>query len=294
MQNLNYLKPDSLKQALEWMDQYAGKIKPLAGGTDLMVQLREEAKKLAAVEYMLDLDGLAELKGIDIGDKVISIGTMTTHSQVNFSPEIRKYAPFLSHACSTVGSPQMRNAGTVGGNICNGSPAADSLSPFVALNARMVLASVNGERKELVKDLYEGAGKLKLAPNEIAVRIEFDRIDDYSTAFIKLGRRKALAISRMNAAAAIKLAADGTIEDVRLVPGCVFSVPDRVEKAEEFLRGKKPSLELFTECGKVVSGVMNDRTGIRWSTEYKQPVVEALSQRALSKAAGLDAAEQGE
>ncbi len=291
MQKIMYLKPTSLAEAVEMMAKHAGSIKPYAGGTDLMVQMREGAKKLADVSVLMDLGGLDETKGIRVEDNLISVGAMCSHTEVNESADIQKYAPFLSKACSTVGSPQVRNAGTVGGNICNGSPAADSLSPFVALDARLVVVSKDGERRILVKDAYEGAGRLNLAANEFVTRIEFDRIDDFTTAFSKLGRRKALAISRMNAAAAVKMAEDGTIAEARLVPGCVFSTPQRVEKAEQFMVGKKPSLELFAECGKIVSAYMIECTGVRWSTEYKQPAVEAMSERALCEACGLPWAE---
>ncbi len=291
MQKILYLKPTSLPEAIEMMSKHAANIKPYAGGTDLMVQLREGAKKLADVSVLMDLDGLDELRGIRVDDKVISVGTMCSHTDVSQSADIQKYVPFLAKACSTVGSPQIRNAGTVGGNICNGSPAADSLSPFVALDARMVLVSKDGERKVMVKDFYEGAGRVKLAAGEFATRIEFDRIDNFTTAFSKLGRRKSLTISRMNAAAAVRMADDGTIAEARLVPGCVFSTPQRVEKAEQFLLGKKPSIALFDECGKIVSAYMIECTGVRWSTEYKQPAVEAMSQRALCEACGLPWAE---
>lgn len=286
MQKLSYLKPASLQAALAYLNEYGEKCKPYAGGTDLMVQLREEAPRLRGVEYLMDVGGLAELRGIEVRENEISIGAMTTHTQVNTSEVLRKHVPFLSCASSTVGSTQIRNNGTVGGNICNASPAADTLSPFVALNARLVAVSVNGERRVSLKDAFVKAGVLKLEPNELVTRIEIDRIDDYATAFIKLGRRKALAISRMNAAVALKLEG-GVIQAARIAPGCVFATPDRVEKAEALVVGKAPSAELFEEAGKAVSEEMVARTGIRWSTEYKKPVIEALIRRALCRAAGL-------
>lgn len=286
MQKLEYFRPQTLGEALALMQQHAGCIRPYAGGTDLMVQLREGAKRHRDIAYMLDLGALAELKDILVNEKIISIGAMASHTQVTNSPDIQKHAAFLSRACATVGSPQIRNMGTVGGNICNGSPAADSLSPLVALNARLVIAGQGGERRALVKDIYAGAGKVTLEAGEIATRIEFDRIDAYANAFIKLGRRKALAISRMNAAAAMDLSGN-TIHDARVVPGCVFSVPDRLTEVEQYIEGKKPSHQLFEECGKMASAEMIKRTGVRWSTEYKQPVVEAMVQRALCQAAGL-------
>ena len=286
MQKLSYLKPQSLAEALDFLNQYGEKCKPYAGGTDLMVQLREEAPRLRGVEYLMDLGALEETRGIEVGEDLISIGTMTTHTQVNTSPVLRQHVPFLSEASSTVGSTQIRNNGTVGGNICNASPAADTLSPFVALNARLVAVSVNRTRRVDLKDAFVKAGVLKLEPNEMVTRIEIDRIDDYSTAFIKLGRRKALAISRMNAAVALKLE-NGVIQAARIAPGCVFATPDRVERAEALIVGKAPSDELFTQAGLAVSEEMIARTGVRWSTEYKKPVIEALIRRALCRAAGL-------
>ncbi len=286
MQKLSYLKPQTLKEALGYLNEYGAKVKPYAGGTDLMVQLREGSSRLKDVEYLMDVQALPELRGIEVLDDCIRIGAMTSHTEVNESEVLRKYVPFLSIASSTVGSTQIRNKGTVGGNICNASPAADTLSPFVALNARLTVVSVDGERQVMVKDAMEKAGKLKLAANEMVTCITIDRVDDYATAFIKLGRRKALAISRMNAAVALKLEG-GVIAAARIAPGCVFSTPDRVECAEALVVGKAPSAELFEEAGKAVSEEMIKRTGIRWSTEYKKPVIEALIQRALCRAAGL-------
>lgn len=286
MQKLSYLKPQTLKEALGYLNEYGAKVKPYAGGTDLMVQLREGSSRLKDVEYLMDVQALSELRGIEVLSDSISIGAMTSHTEVNTSEVLRKHVPFLSEASSTVGSTQIRNKGTVGGNICNASPAADTLSPFVALNARLTVVSVDGTREVMVKDAMEKAGKLKLSANEMVTRIVIDRIDDCSTAFIKLGRRKALAISRMNTAAALKVK-DGVIVEARIAPGCVFSTPDRVECAETLIVGKAPSAELFEQAGKSVSEEMIKRTGIRWSTEYKKPVVEALVCRALCRAAGL-------
>lgn len=284
MQNLEYFKPSTLEEALELLDRYAGRIKPYAGGTDLMVQLREGAKRVADIQYLMDIGGIPECRGIEVLPDKISIGAMASHTEVSTSPAILEHAQFLAVAASTVGSTQIRNNGTVGGNICNGSPAADTLSPFVALDARLIVKRRVGERTVLVKDIYLGANKVSLEPNELVTRIEFDRIDGYSTVFIKLGRRKALAISRLNTAVALKIEG-GVITGARVVPGCVFAVPDRVEAAEQMLLGHAPSEELFVAVGKCVSDEMIARTGIRWSTEYKKPAIEALIERSLMAAA---------
>ncbi len=273
-----------MREALELMHRYGPKARPYAGGTDLMVQLREGAKRLAGVEHMIDLGGLGELRGIVMQGKTVRIGAMESHTAVSRCQTLEEHAPFLCRAAAAVGGPQIRNNGTVGGNICNGSPAADTLSPFVALDARLVVSSVRGTREMPVKDAYAGAGKLTLAPDEIVEAIVFDSMARWQFSFQKLGRRKALAISRMNAAVAVRFE-NGAIADARIVPGCVFAAPGRVEKAEALLRGQTPSSALFKQCGKAVSTEMITRTGVRWSTAYKQPVVEALVARGLSEAA---------
>jgi carbon-monoxide dehydrogenase medium subunit/xanthine dehydrogenase FAD-binding subunit len=284
MQELSYHKPQSLGEAVALMAQYAGSIRPYAGGTDLMVQLREGAKRLKDTQHLMDLGAVPELKGIELLPDVIRIGAMTTHTEVNRSELLRKHAHMLSVASSTVGAEQIRNNGTIGGNICNGSPAADTLSPLVALNASIRLVSVRGERTLLVKDIYTGAGQVSLAPDELAICLEIPRIDGYGTSFIKLGRRKALAISRMNAAVALKIEG-GVIREARIAPGCVFAVPDRVWEAEKALIGKAPSEELFYACGDMAAEQMIATTGVRWSTQYKQPVIKTLVKRALCEAA---------
>lgn len=291
MQNLSYLRPESLGEALDLLREYEGKVKIYAGGTDLMVQLRARDEKLATIEYLMDCSAVPELLGIEIRGERISIGAMVTHTEASQSSLFRKEAEFLAAAASTVGSPQIRNNGTLGGNICNGSPAADTLSPLVALDARLIIHNQDGMKECLVKDIYAGAGKVLLGSDELVTRIEFPRLSEFSTAFIKLGRRKALAISRMNVAAALKMES-GVIKEARLVPGCVFGTPDRVSEIEEFLCGEQPSRELFEEAGKMTGEEMLARTGVRWSTEYKQPVITALVSRTLMHAAGLKEEDQ--
>ncbi len=287
MKELRYFKPQTWQEALALKAEYGAKMRILAGGTDLMVQLRENSPRLEEVSMLLDLSGIEGTSGIEVGEKTIRIGALTTHSQLNYSPEVREHAAFLAVAASTVGSEQIRNVGTVGGNICNASPAADTPSALMALDARLVVKSLRGERSLPLGEAYIKSGVLALEDDEIVSHVEFDRIDGYSTAFIKVGRRKALAISRMNMAVAL-LVKGGLIEDARIAPGCVFATPGRVPQAEEYLKGKAPSLALFESCGDIVSQAMIEKTGVRWSTEYKKPVVEGLTAQALALAAGID------
>ena len=280
-----YFRPDTLEQALVLMKEHSGRIKPLAGGTDLMVHLREHGGQFENVDAILDVTALPELQGIRQEGEELRIGAAVTHTEVSTSELLREYAPALSQASNSVGALQIRNMGTIGGNICNGSLAADTLSSLLVLSAVLELASIDGVRHMEIADLYLGRGKLDIRPYELLVSITIPVLRGYSFSFIKLGRRKALAISRMNVAVAAHVS-QGVVSDVRIAPGCVFSKPERAKKAEELLLGRIPTPELMEEAGRAVSEQMIERTGIRWSTEYKQPVIEALTRRALEQTIG--------
>lgn len=286
MQQPDYLRPTTLEECLAALERAGESGLPYAGGTDVMIHLRERTERMRRVRLLVDLAALDELRGIGEQDGRIRIGAMTTHSEAAASALLRLHAPFLCAAAATVGSLQIRNAGTIGGNVCNGSPAADTVTPLVALGAKAHIFSTTGERIVPVEALY-GKGRMALSPGELVTAFSFDSFAKWNTSFLKLGRRKALAISRMNVAAALRLSS-GRIAGARIAPGCVFRTPDRVPGAQERLLGQVPSRELFALAGRLCSEEMIRRTGVRWSTEYKQPVLEALVERTLCQAAGID------
>lgn len=290
MQSLQYKKPRSLDEALSLMSEHAGKIKPYAGGTDLMVQLRAGEKRAKEIEILLDCAGIVEMRGIEQKSGWIQIGAMTTHMELTQSELIQQNVKFLADAAATVGSPQIRNVATIGGNVLNGSPAADTVSPLAALDAVLIVHSKDGMRECPMGDTYCVTKEVRLAPDELVTKIVFPELKGYQTVFLKVGRRKALAISRLNVAVALKLER-GVITGARIAPGCVFVVPERVERAEALLLNEQPERGLFEEVGKAVAEEMVRKTGVRWSTDYKKPVLTALTQRALMLAAGFSEGE---
>ncbi|MCB6202280.1 FAD binding domain-containing protein [Extibacter muris] len=286
----NYYRAETLQDVCRVLAKQKDKVRILAGGTDLLVQIREQDKKWKDLEAVLDITMLdKELRYIkEDGDK-IRIGALSTHTDIETSPILQKFCPFLSVASSTVGSPQIRNRGTIGGSICNASPAADPLTPLIAMDAAAVIMGVDGEREILLKDFYLGKGATDLKDGEFVKEFAVNKLQENAvTTFVKLGRRKALAISRMNVSVILCTDETGMITDARISPGCIFIVPDRVTAAEQAVIGYQPSKELFAKAGKAVSDEMIKRTGIRWSTEYKQPVIEGLVEEALLKAAGME------
>ncbi len=255
----------------------------LAGGTDMLVEARQQP--FQAGEHVVDISRIPALQGISESERQIIIGAMTTHTQIISDKRIRQYATALNLACQSVGSPQIRNRGTVGGNICNASPCADTVPPLMALEAELEIISASGTRHVKLSDIFHKPYRPKLKQGEVITLIRFNKLPpEYRSSFYKLGRRNALAIARINMAAILKLHDDEIIE-ARLVPGSVFPVWRRVSEAEDFLIGKKATKDVFTRAGEIVAQTMIAISGRRWSTPYKEPVVQNLVKRVLMQAA---------
>ncbi len=259
----------------------------IAGGTDLLVEARYHEKSLK--EHWIDISGIADLKQIREIDKRISIGPSVTHSEIIHNNLIKQYVPLLAEACRVIGSMQIRNRGTIGGNVCNASPCADSIPALMVLDARMVIDSSSGEHVLPISEFFLKPYNTVLKPDNWLKEIQIKKMDSNDKyAFLKLGRRNALAISRMNFAVILKITHDNIIKSVQFAPGSVYPVWQRVAEAEEYLRGKRVSQELFEKAGKIIAESMIKKSGWRWSTPYKEPVVSALTARALGQAVGLD------
>ena len=285
----DYIRIKNRNQLSELLEQYGAEAKIVAGGTDLFVQIHEKSSKLSNMKMMLDISHLEkEMKYIRTEDKELVIGALATHTEIERNAEVNKYLPSLSMACSLVGSPQIRNMGTIGGSICNASLAADPVPPLLAAEATLVIGKGENFRTVLLEEFYLGGGKTALESGEylqeVRIPVKEGKIFE---AFEKLGRRKALAISRLNAAVRYTLDESGRIDWIRMAPGCIFAIPQRSLKTEELLLGKCPSKEIFAEAGKAVSEEMIEKTGVRWSTAYKQPAIEGVIEKVLAMAAGI-------
>jgi xanthine dehydrogenase FAD-binding subunit len=279
-----YLVPESLREACSLLGRYGSEACVLAGGTDLLINLKRGEM---VRRYVLDVGRIGEMSGIRDEGSHIFIGATTTHTMVAESELIRRESPLLSEAASSVGSVQIRNSGTIGGNIINGSPAADTLPPLIALSAEALVASSTGERSAPVQGLLLGPYRTGLAGDELLVGVRFAKPPHGSgTSFLKLGRRRALSVSRMTVAAVLVLDREGVIEKARICPGAVMPIPSRAVRAEEGLLGLCPGPEVFRKAGEEVAEEMVRVTGIRPSTPYKEPVLMGLVQRALTAAAG--------
>ncbi len=285
--NLGYAIPESVIEAGRFLREHHGECAALAGGTDLMVRLRADAAERKGVFWLVDLGRIPGLAYIRSEGDAIRIGAMTTHDALARTPVIRENAPLLAEACASVGSPQIRSMGTIGGNVMNASPAADSIPALVALSARARLEGPEGAREVDMPDLFAGPYRTRAKPGEVLTEVRVDALTpDCRSAFVRLGRREALSIARLSVAVVVRMDEAGRVKGASISPGACLPMPSRVAAAEDALVGRVPCEETVGAAARAVAEEMVRRTGVRWSTDYKRPVVEALTRRAIWKALG--------
>ena len=283
MKAFDYSAPGSVAEVCQILAEHGPDAAILAGGTDLLIESRRASMQ---AKLVVDISGITELDGIHEVEGGITIGPLTTHTDLLRSGVLQKHAPLLTSAAAAIGSAQIRNRGTIGGNIMNAAACADTLPPLVALGAIITLESRSGTRELDLTRLIVRPYVTVAKPNEILTSIRFPKLPtDARGAFIKLGRRNALSISRLNVASILRVGNDGRITEARIVPGAAFPVWKRITAAEQMLIGEKPGGTLFAEAGRKVSELMVEETGRRWSSEYKEPVLAVLVRRALEQCA---------
>jgi CO/xanthine dehydrogenase FAD-binding subunit len=281
MKPFDYIACDSMEAACTALDLCRGNARILAGGTDLLLELRRPGARSPGA--IVDISRIASMRGIYERQGEISIGPLTTHAELSRSATLRSWAPFLAIASGAIGSPQIRNRGTIGGNIMNAAACADTVPPLVALGARLTLRSVRGERVVDIGTFFEKPYRTIAREDEVLTLITFIPLPPgVRTAFVKLGRRNALSIARLSVAAVVARDTEGVITEARIVPGAALPVWKRIPEAETMLIGEKASGALFAAAGAKASEVMLGLTGRRWSTEYKEPVLAVLVRRALA------------
>ena len=278
-----FLTTQKIEEALNYLDKFS-KVHILAGGTDLLVNLYKESLRLPNFDYLLDISNIPELKIINSINNFIEIGTLVTHSRLINEPLIKNNFPVLTEAAYTIGSTQIRNRGTIGGNIVNASPAADLLPPLIALKAEIELTSGEGKRVLSLEEFLDGPYKTKIQTNELLTKVKIPLLaDNYYTDFQKIGRRKALSIARLSLAMVTKIDEEGVFQDTRVVPGSATPYPQSLPESEKAINGKSVLNIDLEGIGKITSKEMVSITGERWSTSYKKPTIAVLIRRALEK-----------
>jgi carbon-monoxide dehydrogenase medium subunit len=280
-----YLLPASIEEALGMLEEHQGRARVISGGTDLIPQLK--AKEIE-VECLVDISRVEDLKGIQLEGDTIRIGAGATHHQLATSDLIRDKATALAEGASAVGSPQIRFMGTVGGNIINAQPAADTVIPLLALEAEAEIAGIRETRLVPLETLFVRPGKSTVdACAEILVALRFRAVDGHrGSAFARLSKRKALSLPILNAAVVVGLNGAGTVfEEARLALGPVALTPFRARNAEEALRGTAVGRDAIQPALDMAAQEAQPRSNpLRASREYRQEMVKVLLGRALERA----------
>ncbi len=278
---------ESVEDAIKLLTEHPEAI-IIAGGSDVLIKMREG--KLAGKE-LVSIYSLDALRGVSMEeDGTIRILPLTSFSHITKNHIIQKRMNVLGEAVDMVGGPQLRNIGTIGGNICNGVTSADSASTLHAYDAIMEITGPDGVRRIPIHDFYISAGKVDLKHNELltSILISKESYEGYYGHYIKYAMRNAMDIATTGCSANVKLSEDKkTIVSARIAYGVAAPVPIRAKAAEAILIGKAVSKELIDEFAKATLDEVNPRTSWRASKELRLHLIEELSRRAMTEAIRL-------
>ncbi len=281
MAKFDYVLAKTMDDAVHLLNEPEIRSIPLAGGTDIYVAIRVNP---VWFDRLVDIRGIPELSQITQEGDSVSIGAAVTFSHAVYNPILQEVAPFLVDACKTIGGPAVRNCGTFGGNVSNAAACADSLPALVCLEAIAHLRSPQGERQVKVEELVTGPHQTQIESGELLTHFTFKvPPNNARSCFIKIGRRKAQSISRLSIAVIGAVDAAGLVDYIRICPGAAVATPVRFPKVEDVLLGKKPDKETITAAADQLVADMIESTGRRWSTEYKEITLKAITERALTK-----------
>jgi len=280
MQEFDFLRPTSLGELVKTLDETGGRV--VAGGTDVIPRMRRD---LFPVSALVDASNIAELDFIEETDDEILIGALTTHQEIADSALLQAANPALVAAAASVGCHQTRHRGTLGGNIANASPAADTIPALLIFDAQIRLMRKDGERSMLLSEFLVGPGKINLAPGELIHSVVFSRLSGFwGAAFQKLGKRNGMAISVVSVAAAVVLDSLGIVQDARVALGSVAPTVVRSPKVEKMLIGREASPGVIQDAANAVVADISPITDVRSTAEYRRHAACILTRRALEQA----------
>ncbi len=282
-----YLIMENLEQTLEHLGSARGSQRIVAGGTDLLVQIRAREAEEPGLT-LLDISSLEEIRGVRKQNGTLVVGAATTMNELASSPLIRSQARALAQGAGWLGSPQIRNVATVGGNVVTALPAGDAALPLVALGAKAILHSPHGRREISVEDLYQGVGKSVVDPScELITHFHIPAPLEgrCASAMMRLAKRKAFTLPQLSAAVCVTLSQDGrSFESVRIVCAPVADRPWRARSAEALLQGAPVTIENLLAAASAARDEARPRSSLRAGREYRREMVAVLVKRALTEA----------
>ena len=284
MRDFEYHAPATLQEALDLLSTHRETARVLAGGTDLMLMLTD---RVVAPEHVIDIKGIPEVTRYEwSGDGALTIGATTLCRQLETDPQVIDRFPGLSEAASEVGSWQIRNMGTVGGNLCTASPSAEIGPILLALDAEVEIAGPKGRRTVPIGQFHTGVRRTVLEPDELLLEVRIPAPKGRTGSnYIKLKERQKMDIAFVGVASVVELEpGDGVVKQARIVLGAVAVTPIHAEQAEAKLRGQRLTDELVVEAGRLAAEAAKPISDIRASADYRRSMVDVLTQRTLRQA----------
>jgi carbon-monoxide dehydrogenase medium subunit len=282
VKKFDHLSPNSVGEAVSLLANHRGTSRVLAGGTDL-INLMSNGE--ISPEVLVSLKSIKEYRDVKRQNGMLSIGAFCTLRSVAASPLIKSKYKIMRNAIQQMGSVQIRNRGTIGGNLCNASPAADTAAPLMVLDANMIIEGPQGRRKESIKDFFTGPGQTILAIDEILTEITLPEPKDKGDGiYLKLGKRKAMEIAIVGVAVYLVLDSAGKkFNDIRIAISSAVPKPLRVSRAESILKNRIPDKRLIDKTALAVSSASDPITDFRASKEYRREMVCVLTARAITE-----------
>jgi len=283
LKSFDYFRPSTVKEATEILADLGRRAKVMAGGTDLLVNMR--AGELRP-DYLVDLQGIGALGQLKHDTDGLKIGAAVTLRAMETDEAVRKQFGVLAHAAAVVGSVQIRNLGTIGGNICNASPSADMAPPLLVLNARARIAGAGGRRSLPLADFFVGPGRTALEEDEILIGLDVPAMPPRSGAsYLRVSTRRAMDLAVVGVAALVVLEeGDSVCREARIALGSVAPTPIRAREAEKLLKGKTLGRGAIAEAAAAAVKAARPISDVRGTAEYRREMVEVLTRRALAAA----------
>jgi len=300
MERFSYVRAESIPHAVTLLNTPGVRSRVLAGGTDLVLLARENhdlCDRVVDITLVPELHEIRRVRSANgdtgtVGDTV-TIGAAATFSEITASALVRETAPLLAEACHSVGATQIRNMGTLGGNVANAAACADSLPALVCLDALAHVLTPSGDMTWPVAEFVTRPNRTTLPPGGLLTMLSYlVPAPGSRSVFLKLGRRNAMAISRLTVAALGRIDEQGRITEIRVVPGSATPHIHRFARTEALMLGHEPTTALCEEAGHVAVAEMSEITGKRWSSEFKEPALQAMVTRALLSLFGLIAKDE--
>lgn len=277
--NMKYYRPKDLADALDFLSKNGKETEIIAGGTDVMVDLREG--DLAHKTWLLDVSRLDAIKGIEFDGQTVSIGAGTTLTELYDSEIIQTHVPAMRKCATTFAAKQIRNKATIGGNIAHASPCGDTVPVLIIHDAQCLVVSSQGERLVPVQQIAHGPYRTALPEDALLVKFILTPWSGTFADFQKIGRRRELAISRLSLAITADVDDNQRVTFIRIGLGACTPTPHSMTPVEEFLTGNPLTLANIWEAGRLLSETMIEITGRRSSAVYKEPAVQGLFTRMM-------------